>query len=298
MSSSLSPRVVVVGVVVCNVFDACVESGAAGRSSFDHPCHSTLPDAWSCPPALVCPQLWKEFEGIPEIFDIATMKAVHYAKDAPLRPELLESTFVLYSLTRDESYLHAGASIMAAINSQSRVRCGFASVADVQTKRLDDRMDSYFLAETTKYLFLLFDSALMPSGHLPLYSNRTHPLPSAFMFADVAASPSPTSATVTMASAPACAAPSPPSVSGSSGGSQCIVQDAVLGCGRSDGAAAAASDSNGNNSSGAAQRPSRHVLASTVRSKRTPIPALPFDPLRVRARCVSRCAHVCVCVCV
>jgi hypothetical protein len=40
------------------------------------------------------------------------------------------------------------------------------------------------------------------------------------------------------------------------------------------------------------------VLASTVRSKRTPIPALPFDPLRVRARCVSRCAHVCVCVCV
>lgn len=38
--------------------------------------------------------------------------------------------------------------------------------------RLDDRMDSYFLSETTKYLFLLFDSALLQTGHLAL-RNRT-----------------------------------------------------------------------------------------------------------------------------
>ena len=30
-------------------------------------------------------------------------------------------------------------------------------------------MDSYFLAETTKYLFMLFDHALVPSGHTELY---------------------------------------------------------------------------------------------------------------------------------
>lgn len=42
-------------------------------------------------------------------------------------------------------------------------------------RRLDDRMDSYFLAETTKYLFLLFDHALVPSGHAQLYAHATPP---------------------------------------------------------------------------------------------------------------------------
>ena len=38
---------------------------------------------------------------------------------------------------------------------------------------LDDRMDSYFLAETTKYLFLLFDHALVPDGHTQLHGNAS-----------------------------------------------------------------------------------------------------------------------------
>ena len=38
--------------------------------------------------------------------------------------------------------------------------CGFASIADTTTHRLDDRMDSYFLSETLKYLFLLMDFSL------------------------------------------------------------------------------------------------------------------------------------------
>ena len=42
----------------------------------------------------------------------------------------------------------------------SRVECGFAAIADVRTHRLDDRMDSYFIAETLKYLFLTFDGSL------------------------------------------------------------------------------------------------------------------------------------------
>lgn len=34
---------------------------------------------------------------------------------------------------------------------------GFANVKDVEKKVLEDRMPSYFLAETCKYLYLLFD---------------------------------------------------------------------------------------------------------------------------------------------
>lgn len=50
--------------------------------------------------------------------------------------------------------------MLMSLQRTSRVRCGFASLADVMTGRLDDRMDSYFLSETLKYLFLTFDDAL------------------------------------------------------------------------------------------------------------------------------------------
>ena len=38
-----------------------------------------------------------------------------------------------------------------------RKRCGFASVSNIKTMQTDDRMESFFLSETLKYLYLLFD---------------------------------------------------------------------------------------------------------------------------------------------
>ncbi len=35
--------------------------------------------------------------------------------------------------------------------------CGFATLGDVETPALEDRMESFFLSETLKYLYLLFD---------------------------------------------------------------------------------------------------------------------------------------------
>ena len=46
------------------------------------------------------------------------------------------------------------ASCLKALQQYARVDCGYASIADVETKRLDDRMDSYFLAETLKCALL------------------------------------------------------------------------------------------------------------------------------------------------
>lgn len=37
------------------------------------------------------------------------------------------------------------------------IRCGFATVHDVLDKSLEDRMESFFLSETLKYLYLTFD---------------------------------------------------------------------------------------------------------------------------------------------
>jgi hypothetical protein len=45
----------------------------------------------------------------------------------------------------------------------SYMKCGFAVIRDVLSKEHEDRMESFFLSETLKYLYLLFDE-----GHSPL----------------------------------------------------------------------------------------------------------------------------------
>ncbi|KAG2465321.1 EDEM3 protein, partial [Polypterus senegalus] len=58
--------------------------------------------------------------------------------------------------TGDPHYLRVGKSIVDSLNGHARVPCGFAAVQDVRTGTHEDRMDSFFLAEMFKYLFLLF----------------------------------------------------------------------------------------------------------------------------------------------
>jgi len=75
----------------------------------------------------------------------------------PLRPELIESIHALYRATKDESLLWEAADILNAIEEGCRAECGYAAVSDVRTMALLDEMPSYFLAETLKYFYLLFD---------------------------------------------------------------------------------------------------------------------------------------------
>lgn len=48
--------------------------------------------------------------------------------------------------------------VLKDLESYARVNCGFASIKDVLTKSLDERMESFVLSETFKYLYLLFDT--------------------------------------------------------------------------------------------------------------------------------------------
>jgi ER degradation enhancer, mannosidase alpha-like 3 len=49
-----------------------------------------------------------------------------------------------------------GRDALRALQKFARVPCGYAAVKDVRTSAHEDRMDSFVLAETLKYLFLLF----------------------------------------------------------------------------------------------------------------------------------------------
>ena len=100
--------------------------------------------------------IWSKFNALPERFDFQNKIANigHY----PLRPELIESTYFLYQATKNHSYLEVGERILNDLDRQARTSCGFGSLRSVGSNLLDDRMESFFLSETLKYLYLLFDT--------------------------------------------------------------------------------------------------------------------------------------------
>uniref|UniRef100_A0A8C1P2M7 alpha-1,2-Mannosidase n=1 Tax=Cyprinus carpio TaxID=7962 RepID=A0A8C1P2M7_CYPCA len=121
-------------------------------------------------------QVTKKHNFLPEAF--TTDFRVHWAQH-PLRPEFAESTYFLYKATRDPYYLEVGRTILENLNRFARVPCGFAAMKDVRTGSHEDRMDSFFLAEMFKYLFLLFaeEEDLLFNVEDYVFTTEAHLLP-------------------------------------------------------------------------------------------------------------------------
>ncbi|CAI7853451.1 unnamed protein product [Closterium sp. NIES-54] len=103
--------------------------------------------------------VWRRYGFTPEGFNLAQSAVQPGQTSYPLRPELAESTYWLYKATGDPFYLAVGRDMVASL-ALTRCRCGYCHVSDVETHALDDHMESFFLSETVKYLYLLFDLAL------------------------------------------------------------------------------------------------------------------------------------------
>ncbi|GJP31321.1 hypothetical protein CLOM_g11871 [Closterium sp. NIES-68] len=100
--------------------------------------------------------VWQKFSFLPELFSL-TASAVHpVERGYPLRPEMAESAYFLFKATGNRTYLEIGREIAAALNTVTRTECGFASIGNVESHRLDNHMESFLLSETLKYLYLLF----------------------------------------------------------------------------------------------------------------------------------------------
>lgn len=99
--------------------------------------------------------IWRRFDALPERFNWHSKSpdVLFY----PLRPELIESTYLLYRATKNPFYLHAGRQFLDSIERHMKTKCGYASLHNVIDKSHEDRMESFFLSETCKYLYLLFD---------------------------------------------------------------------------------------------------------------------------------------------
>ena len=96
-----------------------------------------------------------------------------------LRPETVESMFILYHLTGDPIYREWGWEIFQAIEKYCKTKYGYGSFPDVSRTDLhpNNKMESYFLAETLKYLYLLFDPETpIDLLHKHVFNTEAHPM--------------------------------------------------------------------------------------------------------------------------
>jgi mannosidase alpha-like ER degradation enhancer 2 len=144
--------------------------------------------------------VWREFGFTPEEFDFKEWKLGKHPskKRYPLRPELIESTMYMYLATaqQDESWLRAGAEMVHSLQRWSRTECGYATTSvgasgdDVgasgagstggglgQYCTQEDTMPSFFLSETCKYLYLLFDNDNFIHRGNYVFTTEAHPFP-------------------------------------------------------------------------------------------------------------------------
>jgi mannosidase alpha-like ER degradation enhancer 2 len=119
-------------------------------------------------------KMWNLYSIEPEILDYKTMHVV--ARSYHLRPEIVESTYYLYYYTGDPEYRHRGEKMFDDFVKYCRTESGYAALADVANKQQLDEMESFVLAETFKYFYLLFASPGTLEFDKVIFNTEAHPL--------------------------------------------------------------------------------------------------------------------------
>lgn len=134
-----------------------------------------------------CLQLYNTTTGLgAEDVKFRNGEVKHTGKRYLQRPEVVESLFYLWRATHDDRWREAAWSIAQAIETWCHVDGGYAGVMNVMVGestsiRYDDVQQSWFLAETLKYLFLIFedDSKIDIAGRTRdtwVFNTEAHPV--------------------------------------------------------------------------------------------------------------------------
>lgn len=119
-------------------------------------------------------KMWNLHGIEPETLDYHTLRVVDGAYH--LRPEIVESTYYLYHFTGDQRYRRMGEKLFNDFVRYCRTDAGYAALADVVTKQQQDEMESFVLAETFKYFYLLFASPNTLDLEKIVFNTEAHPL--------------------------------------------------------------------------------------------------------------------------
>ncbi|GBG67509.1 hypothetical protein CBR_g643 [Chara braunii] len=95
-----------------------------------------------------------------------------------LRPETVESLMILYRVTKKPIYRDWGWNIFQSFEKKCKAEVGYAGLRDVtiDPPEKDDTMQSFFLAETLKYLYLLFSEPTVIPLDQWVFNTEAHPL--------------------------------------------------------------------------------------------------------------------------
>jgi mannosidase alpha-like ER degradation enhancer 2 len=120
-------------------------------------------------------QMWTRSGIEPDGFDYVSSKPTF--PKYPLRPEIIESAYYLHRYTNDPRYLEMGVRFFDDIVACCRTDAGFTALESVVTRKQADLMPSYFLAETLKYLYLMFAPDPAPVDlRTVVFTTEAHPL--------------------------------------------------------------------------------------------------------------------------
>jgi ER degradation enhancer, mannosidase alpha-like 2 len=92
-----------------------------------------------------------------------------------LRPEIIESAYYLYHYTRDPKYLEMGRTFFEDLVKYCRTDDGYTTLKSVKDKSKGDRQHSFLLAETLKYLYLLFEPEAVNFDRVT-FNTEAHPI--------------------------------------------------------------------------------------------------------------------------
>ncbi|KAF2200327.1 alpha-mannosidase IC [Delitschia confertaspora ATCC 74209] len=96
-----------------------------------------------------------------------------------LRPEAIESVFYAYRITGDEAYQDVAWDMFQAIDSHTRTQYGNAAlgnVMEVSDPGKTDSMESFWMAETLKYFYLVFGAEEVGNLDEWVFNTEAHPL--------------------------------------------------------------------------------------------------------------------------
>ncbi|KAI5867139.1 glycoside hydrolase family 47 protein [Durotheca rogersii] len=95
-----------------------------------------------------------------------------------LRPEAIESVFMMYRLTGNSRYMDKAWAMFEAIEKRTRTPYASAALGDVTADRpmQVDSMESFWLAETLKYFYLIFGDWELANLDEWVLNTEAHPL--------------------------------------------------------------------------------------------------------------------------
>ncbi|KAK2738555.1 hypothetical protein FQN57_006977 [Myotisia sp. PD_48] len=95
-----------------------------------------------------------------------------------LRPEAIESVFIMYRITGDETWRDKGWAMFNAIDQNTRTELGSSAIRDVTSEApfFEDEMESFWLGETLKYFLMLFSDPSVVNLDEYVFNTEAHPV--------------------------------------------------------------------------------------------------------------------------